>query len=526
MSPTALCPDPGAWRVVLITLRPNRLVLHVEPMRKAAPCPLCGAHSARVHSRYQRMPWDLPWGRWPVQLIIYARRFFCDEPQCVRRIFSEPFPHVLPAYARHTERLSRALLELSHAGSAEGAARVARLLGCPTSPDTLIRRQRQEWFPIPSPRALGVDEFSLKRGSTYATILVDLERHRPVDVVEERKAEPVARWLGAHPGVEVLARDRAGAYALAGRTAAPDALQVTDRFHLVRNVIDALKELLRSRRWVSPDAGVKPTGSSPTQESASGTALTAGTAPECQPTPSKQARWEAVQQRKDSGQSALAIARELGMDRHTVGKYLAAERPPVYPQRRPRVTQLTPHLAYLQRRWAEGCHNARRLYQEITGLGYTGSERSLRAAVRPWRSPSGPLPSSPASSLPQLLLRSSSRLTDPEREELQRVLEANPWLARGYRLKESFQQIVALRDVSALASWVLEAAESGLHTFQVLARSFGQDYEAIRLALITPWSTAQCEGQICRVKLLKRMGYGRAKPDLLRQRVLHRVPTT
>jgi transposase len=172
--------------------------------------------------------------------------------ECSRHIFTEPFPGVLVPYARQTQRLSQILLELAHSSNAEAAARVSGMLGYMTSPDTLIRRQRQEQFPDPSPRVLGVDEFALRRGCTYATILIDLERHRPVGILEGKQPAPLTQWLQDRPGVEILARDRAGSYALAGRVGAPAAVQVADRFHLVHNVGDALKELLRSRRWEAP----------------------------------------------------------------------------------------------------------------------------------------------------------------------------------------------------------------------------------------------------------------------------------
>jgi transposase len=460
-----------------------------------------------------------------VQLVVYARRFFCDNPDCCRRIFSEPFPEVLPRYARHTERLRVVLLELVHASGAEMAARVAKLLGLPTSPDSLIRRQRQEEFPIPSPRALGMDEFSLRRGSTFATLLVDLERHRPVDVVEDRRAEPVADWLRAHPGIEVVARDRAGAYALAAATGAPQAVQVADRFHLVRNVGDAVKELVRSRRWNRPIPAAEAATSSQAEQASVPAASMAPPNQEPQPTPTKQARWEAVQQQKAKGRSLKAIARELGINRKTVRKYLALDRPPVYPQRRPRPTRLTSYLPYLRQRWHEGCHNVRRLYREIVGQGFNGTERQVRRVLHPWRSTR--IPSSPErpSPLHWLLLCPSSKLTSSQHMELEVTLQANPPLALAYRLKEQFHQVVAHRDIDALDGWLTEAAQSDLPTFKTVARTFRRDYQAIKAALTLPWSTAQCEGHNTRVKLIKRLGYGRAKLDLLRKRIVHRMAT-
>ena len=150
--------------------------------------------------------------------MIHTRKFFCDKLRCLRHIFTETFPGVLAPYARRTQRLEQALLELVHVSNAESAAGVGGFLGYPTSPDTLLRCQRQEPISVATPRVLGVDEFALRRGCTYATILVDLERRRPVDILEGKQAQPLTQWLRDHPGVDILPRDRGEAYALAGRT--------------------------------------------------------------------------------------------------------------------------------------------------------------------------------------------------------------------------------------------------------------------------------------------------------------------
>jgi transposase len=370
-----------------------------------------------------------------------------------------------------------------------------------------------------------VDEFALRRGSTYATLLVDLERRQPVAVLEGRTAEPLVKWLQAHPPVATLVRDRADAYAFAGRQAAPDALQVAARFHLVRHVSDALKALLHSRRWCQPATVPEPESSS---HPAATTTVCSADAPRkaSQPTLRKRAVWEAVQQRRGLGPSLRPIARACGLDRRTVRKYLAADQPPVYPARCPRPTQLTPYMGYLAARWAQGCPNARRLYHELVQRGYRGSESMVRVVVRPWRTRSQASPSAlTPSRLSRLILQPAGRLTEVERGALEGFLHANPLLAQGHQLKTRVQTLLAERDPAALEPWLQEAETSALPSFHTVARSFRQDYEAIIAALTTPWSTGQCEGQICRVKLLTRLGDGRAKLDVLGQRILHRVAT-
>jgi transposase len=214
----------------------------------------------------------------------------------------------------------------------------------------------------------------------------------------------------------------------------------------------------------------------------------------------------------------------LGLDRRTVRNYAALAQPPVYPPRRPRPAQLTPYLGYLADRWAQGGHNARQLYQELVQRGYRGSEVMVRVVVRPWRMRQESRPPTPTPArLAWLLLLPAGHLSVADRNALAGSLHANPLLAHGYQLKTDVHTLLAERDPAALNQWLREAETSGLPPFCTLARSFRQDDAAIVAALTTPWSTGPCEGQICRVKLIKRLGYGRAKLDLLRQRILHRT---
>lgn len=446
-----LCPDPSFWRLSLISLLPGHIVLHLEPLCSSSHCPLCDVESTRVHSRYQRKPWDLPWSTWPVQLVVHTRKFFCDNKLCSRRVFTERFPGVLKSYARKTTRLRDVLLELAHASSAEAAARVGRRMGYIVSPDTLIGLQRKEQFEYPDTAVLGVDEFSMRHGQTYSTMLVDLERHQPIDVIEGKEAASLAQWLKDHPGISVLARDRAEAYAQAGRTGAPEAIQVADRFHLVKNVNDGLKELLRSHHWKIPEVDVDPSAGSTEPVPPSEVNDQGG-----QPSPEKTAIWEQVQQLKSLGYSIRAASRELGIHRKTAHKYMEAPGPPTYRPGPPRPTKLNPHLKYIVQRWNQGCHDARRLHLELSTRGYDGGYTQVKDLVRPWRTrkPATPPVRLRVSLNQWLLLRPNDHLDSTERQELEVILEANPGLALAYHLKEEFHRMVAQHDVEALDEWI------------------------------------------------------------------------
>ena len=345
-----------------------------------------------------------------------------------------------------------------------------------------------------------------------------------------------------HPGVETIVRDRAEAYAEGARQGAPQARQVADRFHLLQNAGAALEEVLRQRRRYleadvvgAPPAATLDPSLPPRPPSAKARQRAAARA-------ARVARWEAVRQRREAGESILGIARTLRMGTRTVRSYLASPEPPrrqtplqgrvSAPPDARAVTSpsLRPHLAYLERRWVEGCHNLSQLWREVGQRGFPGSRSLVAQALLPWRGPRPP----PAPgqtrgrrrgrrrrySVRWLCLRPPEQLDADETAALRDVLAGDAPLARGYDLTQRFRRLVAERDIAALAPWLTEAQASGLAPFAAFARGLIADGAAVEAALTTPWSNGPVEGHVCRVKLRKRQGYGRASLDLLRARVL------
>jgi len=372
----------------------------------------------------------------------------------------------------------------------------------------------------------------------YGTLLLDLETHKPIDLLNDRTAEVFANWLRSHPGVEIIVRDRAGAYAEGGRQGAPEAIQVADRFHLSANAGAAMDEVLRGRRRhmeyiVVSDVDGDQDGPTPT-------------APVPPPSQTQQnlairrtrrsARWDEVRSRRSAGYSIQRIAREMGMHRRTVRRYLATPAPPRNrPSERPKPSGLSsptlqPYVEYLQGRWQAGCSNVAQLKRELEAQGYTGSYSLLMQAVQPWRGPRPPpepgrgrrrgRPRIKRVNVRWLCLRPPDQLDADERNLLDEILGEDGHLNAGYQLLQRFRRLIARRNVRDLDRWLKDAAASGLRPFTSLAHGIQLDYDAVVNGLRLPWSAGPVEGTVTRVKLLKRQGYGRASTRLLRRRVI------
>jgi len=559
-----------------ISATANALVVHVVSTQVVSCCPLCNQASDQIHSRYRRLVADVPCGNRPVRLHLEVRKFFCRTATCPRKIFTERLPDLLQPSARLTNRLRSALQAVGVATGGEVGARLAPKLSLPATPSTLLRGLRAlSSAPAPPVRILGVDDWAYKRGSTYGTILVDLERHRVIDLLPDRTSDTVKVWLQGHPEIEVISRDRASSYADAARQGAPQATQVADRFHLTKNVREKLKDLLDRKRTCLPFVEESTVPSAPAAFPASRETVALGemprheheknmsavnevlpdqsgdvgssrplTVPEWRRKLNREKRYalyEEVKALRRQDLTHYAIADTLGISRPTVRRFLAAEQ---FPERlsgpkRQRQSIVTPYLPFLRERWQAGCHNGRQLFREAKARGYAGSPAQLERLTTQWRKdlpPSPPVGKEPPRPTPVtapkrerlssqkaawLFVLPKEKLTAQQQRHLEQICQASEELSTAYELSQDFLGMLKERRAHELKAWISAAKSSHVTEFKSFAKSVQQDYAAIYAACSLPWSQGQVEGQINRLKCLKRQMYGRACFDLLRLRVLH-----
>jgi transposase len=476
-------------------------------------CPSCGGRSRRVHSRYRRTLTDLPCSGRVLRISLMVRRFRCTMAACPARIFAERLGAAVAApFARRTSRLDRLAHQLGLAlGGRPGAGLASRLL-LPVSRDTLLRTlRRRAGRPDAPPSVIGIDDWAWKRGQRYGTLICDLQRHRIVDLLPDREPATLDAWLAAHPEIAIVARDRGGGYGQAVTRVRPEALQVADRWHLMENAsaafLDAVRRLMAAIRHAVGTTVIDPA------------LLTCAERIQYDGYLQRAQTNKAIMALAKSGMAIKAIVRRTGCSRKTVRQVLRGERSDMF---RCRTSSLEPWLDQLDREWATGCHNGAEIWRRLRARGFRGSLRAVGEwATRRRRSEGASaggferIPS--ARRLARLMLSGRSQLAKAEAVLVAAVESALPSLVKARKLVERFQAMIRGRKGETLETWIDAAMASPLASFAAGIRA---DQNAVAAAIVEPWSNGQTEGQITKLKLVKRQMFGRAKLDLLRARLV------
>jgi transposase len=517
---------PAGLLVVQVLPALERVTILTAPRSHANACPGCNRPSRRIHSRYTGRLADLPWQGRAVQIQVRARRFRCATASCPRRIFTERLPEVAQPWARRTARLGGIQRHVGLALGGRPGARLASRLAIPASRDTLLRLVRTGVIArtASAPRVVGVDDFAFCRGHRYGTILVDLERDTILDLLPDREGTTFAAWLRARPGIEIIARDRGGAYADGARAGAPQATQVADRWHLLRNCSEALQQVLDQHRVAFRQAA-----------QAVRAAIAATALPPAPRPPTKleahqrarqtdrDARFAEVARLAKEGLGIKAVRRATGLSRNTVRRWVARSSPPDW-RKGERTSIVAPHVPYLRQRIAEGCRNATRLWRELQQRGFRGQVILVRAWVRrleaealtPPRRAAVPVWRQPTPRAAVRMLLSDTKLADTDTAFLA-VLCADPAIGSAVDQARAFVAMIRTRDAAWFEPWLESARRGPLGGF---AEGLRRDRKAVEAALRLPWSTGPVEGRIAKLKLVKRSMYGRGKLDLLQRRLV------
>ncbi len=468
-----------------------------------------------------------------MQLVLCVRKFFCRTPHCERKIFTERLPDLVRPCAQMTIRYCHQLTAVGLATCGKGGTRLAARLGMPTSRQTILRRMMDlPDPPVGSLLYLGIDDFAFRRGCRFGTILVNLESRRVVDLLPNREAAPAAAWMRQQVDLMVVSRDRGGDYASAAAQGAPQATQCADRFHLLKNLGEAVEGLLahylaaeRKRQAQATPQELTPAWRLKRAARYSPTLARLQQARREE----RLARYEQVATLRRQGMSQQAIAQHLGLSLRTVQRWVAAG---TFPERKPReqASPLDRYLPYLCERWEAGCQNIARLFRELVEQGYQGSYASVRDNVVRLLPTGRKNETSPPSKAPVLstsrqatflFLRRPETLSVEEQETLANLRQINPEVDRAYDLVQQFSQMVRTRSGEQLDGWLDQVERSALPEFQSFAAGVKKDLDAVRAGLTWWVSNGMVEGHVTKLKLIKRQGYGRAGFPLLRKRVLH-----
>lgn len=504
---------PHGLRAERIEVAGGKLLVHACAEGATATCPDCGGLSRHRHSRYRRGLADLPAHGREVRIVLTVRRFRCPAPHCDRKIFAERFlPEVTRPHARRTTRMQSLVGHLGIALGGRPAQALAGRLLLPVSKDTFLRGARTTAnITRDAPRVIGIDDWAWRRGQRYGTLICDLERRCVIDLLPDREPATVEAWLRQHPQIAIVARDRNGGYGRAVSRALPNAVQVADRWHLLENSSEAF---LAAVQRAMPDIR-KAVGAVTLDPDL----LTKAERLQYEGFLRRQQTNRMVRQMAGDGLPIKRIVRMTGLSRKLVRQIVRGEREDVF---RVRQSSLEPWLPRLEQEWTGGCRNGADLWRRLGAVGFRGSLRVVgewatrrRRAEAAVATGSGKCP--PARKIARMMTSGRNHLSKADAITVAQTEGAVPALAQARALTERFATMVRNGEDGALADWLDEAANSALSSF---AKGLRADHAAVAAALREPWSNGQTEGQINKLKTLKRQMYGRANLDLLKVRLI------
>ena len=521
---------PCGWRCSRQIISSDGITLHLHGKRKTAQCPECFKRSDSVHSCRRRRIQHPPCSGHTLWLVFSVRHWYCRNPACSRKIFAESLAPFAGSHQQSSQALQNLQRQLGLIAGGEAGKRAATAAGLRCSADTLLRRviNTPETKQSGAPH-VGIDEWAWHRGHRYGTLIVNLDTHRPLVLLPGRDQRTLATWFRKYPEIQVVSRDRSGVYATAAREGAPQARQVADRWHLLKNIGDAPERMMYRHipliRLVASE--LSPKKSPDPEPSVPAASLRRPERLKQQTRKKRHQRWTEVMALHNKGCSFREISRITGLSRVTVSRWVRSGTFPEMSTRPPKRGLLDPWREWLKEQRECGNYNSGRIWREMVARGVTGSETIVRDAVAKWRKGWNP-PVTTAVRLPSVSRVSRWlmpwRITRDEENYASRFIslmcEKEPELKIAQQLALEFYRILKTQNKSQLSSWFTRVHESGSAEFRRVAAGMEADAAAICEAISSRWSNGVVEGHVNRLKMLKRQMYGRAGFELLRQRVM------
>ncbi|EFC7284106.1 ISL3 family transposase [Escherichia coli] len=521
---------PCGWRCSQQIISSDGITLHLHGKRKTAQCPECFKRSDSVHSCRRRRIQHLPCSGQTLWLVFSVRHWFCRNPACSRKIFAGSLAPFAGSHQQSSQALQNLQRQLGLIAGGEAGKRAATAAGLRCSADTLLRRviNTPETKQSGAPH-VGIDEWAWHRGHRYGTLIVNLDTHRPLVLFPGRDQRTLATWFRKYPEIQIVSRDRSGVYATAAREGAPQARQVANRWHLLKNIGDVLERMMYRHmpliRLVASE--LSPKKSPDPEPSVPAASLRRPERLKQQTRKKRHQRWTEVMALHNKGCSFREISRITGLSRVTVSRWVRSGTFPEMSTRPPKRGLLDPWREWLKEQRESGNYNASRIWREMVARGFTGSETIVRDAVAKWRKGWNP-PVTTAVRLPSVSRVSRWlmpwRITRDEENYASRFIslmcEKEPELKIAQQLALEFYRILKTQNKSQLSSWFTRVHESGSAEFRRVAAGMEADAAAICEAINSSWSNGVVEGHVNRLKMLKRQMYGLAGFELLRQRVM------
>lgn len=509
----------------------TKLSMLFSSIQKCNPCPLCGKNSDRIHSHYYRRLADLPISGKIVHFKLRSRKFFCSNQTCTRSIFTERFAVEIKPYARRLDRCKELLRMVGLEVGGNKGALICRIVGNPVSSSTILRliQELEVEEAAPTSGVIGVDDWAYKKGRNYGTIIVDLERREVIDILPDREAETLKLWLLKHPEVHTVSRDRASAYSKGIKEGTEGAIEVADRYHLQVNLRDAFKKVLHKHSSALKETFIgfsRPRDKEYLLEEEKNLSKPP---PKSTSNSERQLKFEKAKELHQQGCGVKTIAKMLQAGPRTIRKYIQHEE---FPQRQAPATKRSltnfhDFREYLLKFY--GKQDYQTLHAHICDKGFNGGYTQFCTNMNRYIKPASDSASLPklapiktwsTSKISFMIFQPEDLLRKTDQAFLKFLCKEVPEIKAAAEMAVEFKNLFKNKEDGSLQSWLSGAlqAESELRSF---ARGIKHDYNAINQAVISTISNGQVEGQVNKLKTIKRMMYGRASFPLLKKMVLH-----